>query len=80
MMLKFNLFDSEYGVGREIAIDPELVESVIGSEQRVYGARWFVATLTMTSGAKHTVTDNSKMVGDLIAEARDAAYWVRNTD
>jgi hypothetical protein len=72
-MLTFNLFDDEWGfAGRQITINPAAVESVVSAERRVNGARWFVAVLTMTSGATHVVTDNSQTVADEIRGAQQA--------
>jgi uncharacterized protein YlzI (FlbEa/FlbD family) len=73
-MLTFNLFDSEWGFGgRQVTINPATVESIVTAERRVNGARWFVAVITMTSGAVHVVNDNSQTVTDEIREAQQEA-------
>lgn len=67
-LLKFNLFDSEYGVGHEVTINPAFVASIVSGERRANGSHFRVATITMSNGATHVVTDSSHVVGDQIAE------------
>lgn len=67
-LLKFRLFDSEYGVGQDATINPAFVASVVAGERRANGAHCQVATITLSSGATHVVIDSSRVVADQIAE------------
>ncbi len=66
-MLKFKLFDSEYGVGHEVTINPAFVASVVTGERRANGSHFQVATITLSNGATHVVIDSSRVVADQIA-------------
>jgi len=70
MMLFFDLFDFEYGKGTaNVAINPAFVESITADERSVYGARYEVAIIIMSSGARHIVHDPSRCVALQIMNA-----------
>jgi len=71
MLILFDLFNSEYGKGSQnVAINPAFVESIVAGEQYVYGARYEVAIVTMSSGAVHIVHDPARRVALQIMNAQ----------
>jgi hypothetical protein len=73
-MLTFNLYTAdEYDnrTRRVVHIDPAAVISVEETERRpAYGGYWQVAVITMITGDKHIVEDDSRTAARKIAEAK----------